>query len=82
MKDLFLGLDNGGTKYSDVIGDTSFSVLQKVGFDTNTDRGWKSILPEFTGHIKNLHDTYPQLLSARSEITSVTESLIKCYQEG
>lgn len=53
-KDIYLGLDIGGTKCSIVVGDSSFSVLRKVGFDTNTDRGWKSILSEFTGHIRTL----------------------------
>jgi glucokinase len=54
MKDVYLGLDIGGTKCSVVVGDASFSVLQKIGFDTNTERGWKSILSEFTAHIKSL----------------------------
>jgi glucokinase len=56
MEDIYLGLDIGGTKCSVVVGDTSFSVLRKVSFDTNTGRGWKSILTEFTGHIKKLLD--------------------------
>jgi hypothetical protein len=80
MKEIYLGPDTGGIKYSVVAVDASFSVLQKVGFDTNTDRGWKSILTEFTGHIKNLPGTYPQLLSVKSEIASVAESLLKCSQ--
>lgn len=54
MKDVYLGLDIGGTKCSVVVGDASFSVLQKIGFDTNTDRGWKSILSEFMDHIEKL----------------------------
>jgi glucokinase len=58
MKDIYLGLDIGGTKCSLVVGDASFSVLQKVGFDTNTGRGWRSILSEFTGHIRTLLDEY------------------------
>src|SRR5512133_3717019 len=56
MEDIYLGLDIGGTKCSVVVGDASFSVLRKVSFDTNTGRGWKSILAEFTGHIKKLLD--------------------------
>jgi glucokinase len=58
MKDIYLGLDIGGTKCSLVAGDSSFSVLQKVGFDTNTERGWKSILSEFSGHIKTILSEY------------------------
>ena len=58
MKDIYLGLDIGGTKCSIVVGDASFSILRKVSFDTNTARGWRSILSEFTGHIKRLLDEY------------------------
>src|SRR5664280_2286028 len=58
MKDIYLGLDIGGTKCSVVVGDASFSILRKIGFDTNTERGWKSILSEFTGHIKSLLAEY------------------------
>jgi glucokinase len=58
MKDIYLGLDIGGTKCSVVVGDASFSVLRKVGFDTNTERGWKSILSEFNSHIRTLLDEY------------------------
>jgi glucokinase len=58
MKEIYLGLDIGGTKCSLVVGDASFSVLRKVGFDTNTERGWKSILSEFNGHIRTLLDEY------------------------
>jgi glucokinase len=57
-KEIYLGLDIGGTKCSVVVGDASFSVLRKVGFDTNTDRGWKSILSEFTGQIRTLLAEY------------------------
>jgi glucokinase len=53
-KDIYLGLDIGGTKCSVVVGDASFSILRKIGFDTNTERGWKAILSEFTSHIKSL----------------------------
>jgi len=58
MKDIYLGLDIGGTKCSLVVGDASFSVLRKVGFETNTERGWKSILSEFTSHIRTLLGEY------------------------
>lgn len=58
VRDIYLGLDIGGTKCSVVVGDASFSILRKIGFDTNTERGWKSILSEFTGHIKSLLAEY------------------------
>jgi len=58
MKDIYLGLDIGGTKCSLVVGDASFSVLRKVGFETNTERGWRSILSEFTSHIRTLLGEY------------------------
>ena len=63
MKDIYLGLDIGGTKCSVVVGDASFSVLQKVGFDTNTKRGWKPILAEFKDHIKTLLEEIQALQS-------------------
>lgn len=58
MKDIYLGLDIGGTKCSVVAGDASFSILKKVSFDTNTARGWQSILTEFKEHIRKLLDEY------------------------
>ena len=58
MKEIYLGLDIGGTKCSLVVGDASFSVLRKVGFETNTERGWRSILSEFTSHIRTLLGEY------------------------
>lgn len=57
--DIYLGLDVGGTKCSVVIGDSSFSIKKKIGFDTNTDRGWQPILNEFKKHIRSLLDLYP-----------------------
>lgn len=54
-----MGLDVGGTKCSVVIGDSSFSIKKKIGFDTNTDRGWQPILNEFKKHIRSLLDLYP-----------------------
>ena len=57
-KDIFLGLDIGGTKCSVVVGDSSFSVLKKISFETLTTRGWQTILAEFRGHIKSLLEEY------------------------
>lgn len=57
-KDIYLGLDIGGTKCSVVLGDASFTVLDKTGFDTNTVRGYNAILEEFKRHIKLLLEKY------------------------
>ena len=53
-RDLYLGLDIGGTKCSVVLGDASFSIMQKIVFDTHTVRGYLAILAEFQKHIKSL----------------------------
>jgi glucokinase len=58
-KDLYLGLDIGGTKCSVVVGDASFSIKRKAGFNTNTERGWQAILSDFKSHIKSLISEYP-----------------------
>jgi glucokinase len=52
QNDIYLGLNIGGTKCSVVVGDASFSVKQKVVFDTHTERGYKAILSEFRDNIK------------------------------
>lgn len=52
--DIYLGLDIGGTKCSVVVGDATFSIKQKVVFDTQTERSWQSILSEFKRNIKSL----------------------------
>lgn len=57
-RDIYLGLDIGGTKCSIVIGDASFSIKKKIGFDTSVERGWQAILSEFRGHIKTLLGEY------------------------
>lgn len=54
INDIYLGLDIGGTKCSVVVGDATFSIKQKVGFDTRTERSWQAILSEFKRHIKSL----------------------------
>lgn len=54
IKDIYLGLDIGGTKCSVIVGDATFSVKQKVGFDTRTERGYQAILSEFKKQIKSL----------------------------
>ncbi len=54
QRDIYIGIDIGGTKCSVVIGDASFSVKQKVVFDTATERGYQVILDEFKEHIQRL----------------------------
>jgi glucokinase len=46
-KELFIGVDIGGTKCAVVAGDSSFNILKKDTFPTNTDRGYAAILSEF-----------------------------------
>jgi len=57
--DIYLGIDIGGTKCSVVVGDASFTIKQKIVFDTRTDRGYQTILSEFQKHIKSLLIDYP-----------------------
>ena len=52
--DIYLGLDIGGTKCSVVVGDASFSIKEKVVFETRTERGYQAILSEFQKNIKSL----------------------------
>jgi glucokinase len=47
LQDIYLGIDIGGTKCAVIIGDESFRVLEKVTFETRTERGYKNILAEF-----------------------------------
>jgi glucokinase len=58
QNDIYLGLDIGGTKCSVVVGDASFSVKQKVVFDTLTERGYMTILSEFRKNIRILLDEF------------------------
>jgi glucokinase len=56
--DLYIGLDIGGTKCAVVIGDSSFSIRKKISFDTNTKRGYREIIAEFSRNIKSLIQEY------------------------
>ena len=58
QNDIYLGLDIGGTKCSIVVGDASFSIKQKIVFDTRTERGYHSILSEFQRNIQSLLTDY------------------------
>lgn len=57
--DIYLGLDIGGTKCSVVVGDASFSIKQKIFFETRTERGYEAILSEFKKHMKTLLAEFP-----------------------
>jgi glucokinase len=57
--DLYLGLDIGGTKCAVVIGDASFSIKNKIAFDTKTERGYEAVLSEFRTHIRSLLAEFP-----------------------
>ncbi|QGY47017.1 ROK family protein [Maribellus comscasis] len=56
----YIGLDIGGTKCAIVIGDKNFNILQKIRFDTETERGYTAILDEFHYHIDKLFVDYPK----------------------
>lgn len=58
LGEIYLGLDIGGTKCAVVVGDASFSILKKIAFDTQTERGYQSILDEFKVHIHTLLDEF------------------------
>lgn len=54
-KDIYIGLDIGGTKCSVVIGDNTFAIRKKAGFETRTrERGYVEILAEFKSIIRSL----------------------------
>lgn len=58
-KDIYLGLDIGGTKCSVVIGDKSFSIKKKIVFETRTERGYEEILTDFNKHMRSLLKEFP-----------------------
>jgi len=59
QKDIYLGLDIGGTKCSVVVGDASFEIKRKISFETRTERGYHVILYEFKQHIRSLLAEFP-----------------------
>jgi glucokinase len=59
-EELYIGLDIGGTKCSIVIGDSSFSIKDKIVFETLTGRGYKAIIEEFKEKIRLLISRYPE----------------------
>ena len=60
QKELFIGVDIGGTKCAVVAGDSSFSIRRKIAFETKTDRGYQAILNEFIDHIRSLLLEFPE----------------------
>ncbi len=54
----YLGMDIGGTKCSIVLGDKDFYIYEKIFFETNVKRGYKTVLEEFKEHIHKLLKTY------------------------
>lgn len=57
-KEIYIGLDVGGTKCSVVVGDKSFNILRKVTFETRTERGYEAILEEFKVNIRLLLEEF------------------------
>jgi glucokinase len=53
-KDIYLGLDVGGTKCSVVVGDNTFAIKKKIVFETKTERGYQLILSDFKDNIRLL----------------------------
>lgn len=58
-KEIYIGLDIGGTKCAVVVGDASFEIKKKIFFETKTERGYEAILAEFKEHIRALLKDFP-----------------------
>ncbi len=58
-KELYIGLDVGGTKCAVVAGDSEFHIKHKSGFPTKTDRGYRIILDEFKKNISSALELFP-----------------------
>lgn len=51
----YLGMDIGGTKCAVVIcGETSSAIIDKIRFDTDKERGWKSVVAELVSSAKEI----------------------------
>ena len=59
QKEMYVGLNVGGTNCSVVVGDASFVITHRTGFETHTERGVQAILDEFKEHIQAIVDKYP-----------------------
>jgi len=58
-KNIYIGLDIGGTKCGVVIGDNAFSIKKKIVFETRTERGYMEILTDFKKHMRSLLNEFP-----------------------
>ena len=58
QKDIYFGLDIGGTKCSVVVGDNTFSIRKKIVFETQTERGYENIISEFMANMHSLLDEF------------------------
>jgi glucokinase len=59
-KDIYLGVDIGGTKCAVVAGTGDFEILGKRTFETNVERGWQAIVDEFMLNIDTLLHEFPE----------------------
>jgi len=59
QKEMYVGLNVGGTNCSVVVGDASFVITHRTGFETHTERGVQAILDEFKEHIQAIVEKYP-----------------------
>lgn len=58
-KNIYAGLDIGGTKCGVVIGDNAFAIKKKIVFATRTERGYGEILSDLKNHVRSLLDEFP-----------------------
>jgi len=59
QKDMYIGLNVGGTNCSVVVGDASFKIIHRSGFETRSERGYQAILGEFKEHIYEILTKHP-----------------------
>ncbi len=53
-RDIYLGIDIGGTKCAVVAGTSDFAIIEKISFPTRTERGYEAILGEFMHQIDEM----------------------------
>jgi glucokinase len=59
QKDMYIGLNVGGTNCSVVVGDANFLIIHRSGFETHVERGYQVILDEFKEHIYEIKTKHP-----------------------
>ncbi|MEO9894107.1 ROK family protein [Aurantibacter sp.] len=57
-KDLYIGIDIGGTKCAVVLGDKDFNLYEKIFFETKVERGPEVIINEFKKNIHSFFEKY------------------------